>query len=254
MTRISIFSHGESAVGPFHRAMTKMEQMAVHTEVVWLAKWLDLPRHEAIYGRDVVRRLGGIVVEGRAESRRMARAGFSHMSNGGQGESSAPAPIGLGLGIAAPKKDVVVRRRESSEGNTAIMTLIERIVSILNIELISPLPSATSIEDSTHKSSQRGDDDDSKPPRQRFGWPEIQVDTLQSFVLVAEGLADQEMLIRLALSALKGLGAFLYQGSQAHLVRLITAAMGTMKRRGRWRGGVEWWVPGKMVLSLEVAA
>jgi hypothetical protein len=139
------------------------------------------------------------------------------------------------------------------------MALIERILGILNIDLLAPLPSSTSpytslAPNSSAKGKSKMDDLDPKHPQPRFGWPEIQVDTLQSLVTVAESLADQEMVVRLALSALKSLGGFLHQGSQAQLVRLTAGAMGTMKRRGRWRGGVEWWVPGKVVLSLEVAA
>lgn len=241
LTKTSVLAHGQGAVGPYHRTMTKTEQIAVLTEVIWLARWLDMPRHEAIYSREVVRRLGRMVVEGKEESRRMARAGFG---KGPERSSATNAAVGLGLGMTVQTKEVVMRRRETTEGNPAIMVLIERILSILNIDLLSPL--------SAHTSPTPSLQDTPKPPR--FGWPEIQVDTLQSMVAVAENISDQEMLIRLALSALKGLGTYLHQGSQAHLVRLVNNATSTLRRRGRWKGAVEWWIPGKVVLSLEVAA
>jgi hypothetical protein len=55
---------------PHHRAMTKPEQLALHVEVAWLARWLDLPRKEACVTREVVKRIAVMVVEAREESRR----------------------------------------------------------------------------------------------------------------------------------------------------------------------------------------
>lgn len=194
------------------------------------------------------------MLEEREQARRSAGEHAGHSRHGDSGPNGATSDsngqVGLGLGMAESSSQAIARRKKPIIPNAALNILIERVLAILNVYLVSPLGPQNI--DAPSRSSGFKTADDAQFPR--FGWPEVQVDTLQTLIHVADNLADHELLIRLAHSALRGLSGYLHQGSQAHLLRLINAAQATLKRRGKWRGGVEWWVPGKMVLSLEVAS
>lgn len=270
LTRSSIYTNAEAALGPHHRGMTKPEQLAVHVELIWLARYLDLPRHEAVVSREAARKVAGMVVEGREEMRRMAKMGAHTAIAGRQrphqrdGED-ADASVGLGLGmtVAAAKGEshrhsqagVAVRRKESTDGNPAIMHLLERALAILGVGLLPPFPALATASSIVR----RADDLDALSSRKTMsGWPELQVDALQSAITVAEAMADHHNVARLSLSALRGVTAYLSPQSQGHLAKLAPAALGVLKRRGSWDaqglGGVGWWVPGRFVLSLEVSS
>ena len=289
LTRSSIYTNAESALGPHHRGMTKPEQLALHVEMIWLARYLDLPRHEAVVSREAGRKVAGMVVEGREEMRRLAKVGMGMGVGSAQyryghkqgeepgarrGEEGDDASVGLGLGMAVQSNQpsngehkrstnmagVAVRRKESTEGNAALIHLLERSLTILGVDLLPPFPLPP-----TSLSVQRADDPSSplsllSGVGTRFGWPELQVDALQSAISVAEAMADHHNVARLSLSALKGMTQYLSPQSQGHLHRLVPAALGVLKRRGIWDaaagvgGGVGWWVPGRFVLSLEVSS
>jgi hypothetical protein len=244
LTRNSIYGHTTGALGPHHRAMTKSEQLTVHVEAIWLARWLDLPRHEAVITREVVKRIGVMVAEGREETRRLLAAGFSH-SKGVADTAASEASVGLGLGMpVAPSQTVAVRRKESTVGNEAVLRLFERASGIMGVNLLSweSRVTNTSIFSATEME---------RPPK--FGWPELQVEMLKEGIAVAEALPDLPAVIIFCLSALKALHPYLNPTSQGHLAKMFPLVLATVRRRGTKSATVPWWVPGKMVLSVEIA-
>ena len=44
LARHTVFEHAGHAMSRHHRAMTRTEQLNLHVELTWLARWLDLPR------------------------------------------------------------------------------------------------------------------------------------------------------------------------------------------------------------------
>ncbi|KAK4685431.1 trafficking protein particle complex subunit 9, partial [Tremellales sp. Uapishka_1] len=255
LQRHSVLSHAEIGLGPHHRSMSKTEQLAFHVEVVWLARYLGLERKEVGAGREVVKRVGGMIVEGREETKRLGGGGFTSRSSravssgsGEKGESSAASSggLGLGLGIAVPTQNVAVRRREAVEGNRGVMMIFERSCQIMGIDLIAfgggaLLPNEPEADERVGQGK-------------RFGWPELQVDLMKEGIAVAEALPDHASIIRLCLSALQSLHPYLNGASQLHLSKMYPAAMATARRRGIDFGGLPWWLPGQVVLSLEVAS
>jgi len=251
LSRASIYDHAGSALGPHHRAMTKMEQLAIHVEVAWLARWLDLPRKEACVTREVVRRIGVMVVEAREENRRQNAAGFAKRTSVSSAETtsglSANAAVGLGLGIAVPSPSsaVAVRRRESTEGNEGVMALFERALSLMGLDLLD-------FASSESEPVSKGDEEETLP-LSRFGWPELQVEMVKEGIAVAEALPDHVAVVRFCTTALNVLYRHLNPPSQVHVAKMFPAALSVIKRRGMDTGALPWWVPGKVVLSLEIA-
>ncbi|OCF43922.1 hypothetical protein I317_02192 [Kwoniella heveanensis CBS 569] len=265
LSRQSVFAHVEQALGPHHRAMTKTEQLTIHTEAIWLARWLDLPRKESAITRDVIKRLAILIVEGREENRRMGAAGFSRTKMATPTSAlldenksdAAAAAVGLGLGLPVASQNVAIRRKESTEGNSGIVALFERACQVMGIDLLSfdHDDFATSSHKHTHSITQHDSDSPSSTTKRepRFGWPELQVELLKDGITVSESLPDHPSIIRLALSALNGLHGYLNPQSQGMLSKMYPSALATARRRGMDIGGMPWWIPGKIVLSIEVS-
>ena len=192
LQRHYVIEHALDALGSYHRVLPKYAQLALHVEVVWLTRFLDLRRKEAHLVRDVVKRISSMIAERRDENRRGIMPEKSDESN------EASEAIGLGLGIAVPQQAIAVRRRESTDGNASILSLIERTCDVMGIDLISLGQTKAALPA-----------DDGYPDKMRFGWPEIQVTTIQSFIAVAESLPDTIGVVRLCLTALKVLCPFL---------------------------------------------
>ena len=251
LSRASIYDHAGSALGPHHRAMTKTEQLAVHVEVVWLARYLDLPRKEASVTREVVKRIGVMVVEAREEHRRHNAAGFPRRAPASSAEPTsgltANASVGLGLGmaVASTPSAVAVRRRESTDGNEGVMALFERALSLMGLDLLDfagePTGSAVNREE------------EETLPLNRFGWPELQVEMMKEGIAVAEALPDHPAVVRFCTTALNVLYRHLNPASQLHVAKMFPIALSVIRRRGMDMGALPWWVPGKVVLSLEIA-
>ncbi|WVF69319.1 hypothetical protein IAT40_004095 [Kwoniella sp. CBS 6097] len=266
LTRQSVFAHVEQAMGPHHRAMTKTEQLSLHTEAIWLARWLDLPRKESAITRDVIKRIAILIVEGREENRRMGAAGFHRakmatptsalLDENKSDAAAAAAAVGLGLGLPVANQNVAVRRKESTDGNGGILALFERACQVMGIDLLAS--SHDEFATASHRHTQSITQVDSDIPSSskgepRFGWPELQVELLKEGITVTESLPDHPSIIRLALSALNGLHGYLNPQSQGMLSKMYPSALATTRRRGMDIGGMPWWIPGKIVLSIEVS-
>jgi hypothetical protein len=228
--RHEVFSHVESALAPHHHALTKAERIALLVEAVWMARWLSLPRKEASVTRLLVKRLSMVIVEAREESRKAAK--------GHPPTKEAELAVGLGLGMSVPTR-VAVRRKESTEGNASIIDLLERLLSTVGVDLLSfnsePTPS-------------RG------PQGRHYGWPELQVEIMKEVITISESLPDHPTILRFCLSALNGLYPYLSPSSQSSLAKMFPVSLGVIRRRGIEIGQIPWWVPGKLLLSLEVAS
>lgn len=233
--RHEVYAHVDLALGTYHQAMTKTERLALLVEAVWMARWLDLSRKEATVTRALAKQLASVIIDGKEESRR------AHASRHAKEVEAASASVGLGLGMSVSTTRVAVRRKDTTEGNDSIVQLTERVISTLGVDLLSfstPLPSPRSTQ-STVK---------------RYGWPELQVETIKEAIAISEVLPDHTNILRLAISALHHLYPFLPPPSQAGLARLLPQSLGVIRRRGIDLGVVPWWVPGKVVLSVEVAS
>ena len=86
----------------------------------------------------------------------------------------------------------------------------------------------------------------------RFGWSELQVEVMKEGIAIAEALPEYSSIIRLCTSALCHLHMYINGPSQAHLAKMYSAALATVRRRGLDFSGVGRWLPGKMVLSMEI--
>ncbi|WVQ72946.1 hypothetical protein IAR50_002508 [Cryptococcus sp. DSM 104548] len=248
ISRESIFAHAETALAPYHKAMTKLERLAVNEEAVWLARWLGLERKEAGVTREVVRLLAGVVVENRQEmnSRTLAPSPRTSMVPNGE----EPASLGLGLGIPVKSQAVAVRRKESTEGNLGIVALFERAAGIMGINLLPSSPSSAL----PHRSIIGVQDaDDEEHLKRRFGWPELQVEMIKEGIAVMESLPSHPAIVKLCLTALNDLSESLNSQSQAILSKMYPSALAIVRRRGLETGALPWWVPGKIVMSLEIA-
>lgn len=234
--------------------MTRLEQLSVHIELVWLARYLDLPRKEAAATREVLKRVTGMIVAAREESRRgaadrrngSARQSVSLSGPGALQAQQEAAAVGLGLGMAVstPSAHVAVRRKESTEGNASMMAMFERMAHVMGIDLLS----ATTSDSLSTPQATKGDE-----PGPAFGWPELQVEYMKEGLAMAEALPDHLAVVRLATSALHRLHRYLNPQSQGMLGRMYPKALATVRRRGIGEGGVGWWMPGKIVLAMEVA-
>lgn len=237
LARHSVFGYAEPALGPHHRAMTKTEELNLYVEMTWLARWLDLPRKEAYCTRIVVKRVGVMIVEGREENRRLGGVVVpTRPSKTKESAAIEAASVGLGLGTAvAASQAVAFRRKESTDGNVAVMALFERACSVMGIGL---LPSQAPA--------------DQAPSAPRFGWPELQVEMMKEGIAVAEALPDHRSIIRFCTSALRSLHMYLNGSSQAHLAKMFPRALSTIRRRGMEFSGVGWWLPRRIALSMEI--
>jgi hypothetical protein len=228
--RHEVFSHVESALAPHHHALTKAERVALLVEAVWMARWLSLPRKEASVTRLLVKRLSMVIDEAREESRKAAK--------GHPPTKETELAVGLGLGMSVPTR-VAVRRKESTEGNSSIIDLLERLLSTVGVDLLSfnsePTPT-------------RG------PQGRHYGWPELQVEIMKEVITISESLPDHPTILRFCLSALNGLYPYLSPSSQSSLAKMFPGSLGVIRRRGIEIGQIPWWVPGKLLLSLEVAS
>ena len=245
LERHSIFGHAETALAPHHRSMTKAEQLAVHVEVAWLARWLDLPRREVYVTREVVKRIGSMIVEGRDEQRRLESAGFSRRAKDDSTDTHTPS-TGLGLGLPIKKQVVGIRRRESVEGNNGVMALFERAVGLMGLDLL------TMSSSSAKRVSILGSENEDTPAP-RFGWPDLQMEMIKEGIAIAEALPDQLEVIRLCTSALNCLYTRFNGPNQVQIAKMSSGALATVRRRGMDFGGLPWWIPGKIVLSIELA-
>jgi hypothetical protein len=205
-------------------------------EAVWMARWLNLPRKEASVTRLLVKRLSMVIVEAREENRRAANAGHT---GAGRQQNEAELAVGLGLGMSVTTPRVAVRRKESTEGNGSIIELLERLLSTIGTDLLN------------------FNSDPSTPPQgpqaRHYGWPELQVEVMKEVITISESLPDHPTILRFCLSALHSLYPYLSPASQAGLAKMFPTSLGVIRRRGIEIGQVPWWVPGKMLLSLEVA-
>jgi len=236
VARHSVLSHAEKALGPHHRALTKTEQLDLYVEMTWLARWLDLPRKEAYCSREVVNRVGVMIVEGREETRRQGDERSNRSKKPKEMTAAEAASVGLGLGMAVASSQAIASRRiESTEGNTGVMALFERACHVMGIELLT---------------TESPNNDSSNAIR--FGWPELQVEMMKEGIAVAEALPDHPSIIRLCTSALKNLHKYLNAQSQAHLTKMFPASLATIRRRGMDFPGVGWWLTGRTVLSMEI--
>ncbi|WVQ81064.1 hypothetical protein IAT38_003171 [Cryptococcus sp. DSM 104549] len=253
ISRQAIFAHAERAIAPHHRAMTKMEQLGMNNEVVWLARWLGLPRKESAVTREVIKQLAGLVVDGRYEAGGSARQLPGAWSSMDAPQSGGPPPdlasVGLGLGMPVRTQAVGIRRKESTEGNAGIVALFERAADVLGIDLL-PHASSLAHQTSSHFS---GAEARVHPEDVRFGWPEIQVEMMKQGISVMEALPDPPAIVRLCLSALHSLSDYINPQTQLGLAKMYPSALATVRRRGLEFGKVPWWIPGQVVMSLEVA-
>jgi len=231
--RHEVYSHIQSALAPHHHALTKAERISLLVEAVWMARWLNLPRKEASVTRLLVKRLAMVIVEARDESRKAA-----NMGHGGRQAKEAELTVGLGLGMAVPTPRVAVRRKESTEGNTSIVELLEKLLSAVGVDLLS-----FGIDTSPPQG----------PQGRHYGWPELQVEIMKEAITISESLPDHPTILRFCLSALHGLYPYLSPSSQGSLAKMFPVSLGVIRRRGIEIGQVPWWVPGKLLLSLEVA-
>lgn len=234
--RHEVYGHVDSALGTYHQAMTKTERLGLLVEAVWMARWLDLPRKEATVTRALAKQLAVIIIEGREESRR------AHASKHAKEAEATSASVGLGLGMSVSTARVAVRRRDTTEGNDSIIQLIERVISILGIDLLS------------FSAQLIGGSPETPSPIKRYGWPDLQVEMMKEAIAISEILPDHPNILRLAISALHHLYPFLPPPSQAGLARLLPQSLDVVRRRGIDVGAIPWWVPGKVILSVEVAS
>jgi hypothetical protein len=227
LSRGTVLGHAEAALGPFHRAMTKAEQLSVLVEVAWLARWLEMERKEAAATRQVVKLLADVLTEGREESQRLT--------------SKAESAVATTFGSAI--EGVSIRRREMTEGNIGVMALIERVCEVFSIKLVDLNTEQTSKVQANKPADEP-----------RFGWPEMQVAILKEAIAVAEALPDHPSVVRLCVSALSSLHTFLSPASQTHLAKLYPQSLNTIRRRAINFDGMPWWLPGRVILSIEVAS
>ncbi|WWC88812.1 uncharacterized protein L201_003725 [Kwoniella dendrophila CBS 6074] len=272
ISRQSIFQHIENALQPYHRAMTKTEQVIIHNEAIWLSRWLGLPRKEASVTREVMKKLAILVVEGREESRKYNNAGFSNRPKSpnhsnpvlaAENRSDEAAAVGLGLGLGVPvsnsNQTVAVRRKESTEGNSGIINLFERAAEIMGIDLISfSSPSSTEFGHK-HKYNhsidfyEQDQDQGYSSSKSKFGWPELQVEFLKEGIAISESLPDHSNIIKLCLTSLNNLNHYLNPQSQHMLNKLYPTSLATARRRGLDIGQLPWWIGEKIVLSIEIS-
>ncbi|ORX40220.1 transport protein Trs120 or TRAPPC9 TRAPP II complex subunit-domain-containing protein [Kockovaella imperatae] len=237
LDRQAMFAHAEGALQPHHRALTKAEQVALHTEVVWLARWLDLPRKEAFFSRELVKRIGELIVESREESRRRGQAGFSR--------TKSAIPLNDTNGSTPASQSVAPRQRESTEGNQSVIMLFERAMNSMGLDVLS-----LSTSDGKRTTLRQTGTEQVKPPR--FGWPELQVEMIKEGISVADSLPDQVGVIRLCMTALRELHMYLNPGSQGVLAKMLPNALAVVRRRGMPLENLRWWLPGLTVLSIEL--
>lgn len=240
--RHEIFEHVESALAPHHQALTKTERIALLVEATWMARWLGLPRKETAVTRILVKRLAMVIVEARDEARRIAgpAQGYGHA---GRQAKEAETAVGLGLGMPIPTSRVAVRRKESTEGNGSIIELLERTLHTIGVDTLSFIDGSSL--DPLSKPTARNS--------RHYGWPELQVEIMKEAIAISETLPDHASIVRFCLSALNGLYPYLSPPSQAGLAKMFPASLGVIKRRGIEIGQIPWWIPGKIVLHLEVA-
>ncbi|TXT13431.1 hypothetical protein VHUM_00798 [Vanrija humicola] len=239
LTRTSILGHAEAALGAYKRAMTKTEQLATYVEVVWIARWLDLERKEAAATRQLASLLVQVITEGREESKRLASQ-LSTDTDVGKDDS------GIGLGLPGSSNDSrSLRRRESAEGNASIISLFERACHVFGVDLLS-----LDVEPKIPTIIQTGREADTPS----FGWPDLQVELLKEGIAMVEALPDHAAVIRFCLSALKALHTHLTPSNQSQLVKLYPKALSIIRRRAIDFDGIPWWIPGRIVLSVEISS
>ncbi|BEJ13843.1 hypothetical protein CspHIS471_0310170 [Cutaneotrichosporon sp. HIS471] len=241
LTRHSILGHAEAGVASFRKAMTKPEQLSVFVEVVRIARWLEMGRKEAAVTRQVLKLVAAIVVEGREEHRRLLSQTIARAQGADSSRIDGAAVYGLGVTIPA----VVARRKDTADGNCGIAELVERVCAVLGVDVLSFGDPRKEYEVSRPREYQ---------DEPHFGWPDLQVEVIKEAITIAESLPDQLSVVRLCVSALHSLHPYLNQSNQTQLSKLYVQAIATLRRRAIEMGPLPWWIPGRMVLSVEIAS
>lgn len=188
---------------------------------------------------------------------------------------------------------ITVRRKEVTQGNAGIFSILSQQARILGIDILRdvfPIERSVSVlwppvgsggskrEDKGRGLSSGGIvgvDDElgigfAGVGVEDFGWASLKLEFLKKSITLLGNLPDHPNTVRLALIALHLLPSLSHQlalqsgsgvdgGTQMVLNRVYIAALGVMKRRGLaaygtyGKGEVGWWVPGRVVVSLEVA-
>lgn len=179
--RHQIAQAAQLALGPWHKALNPKDQLDLWVSVAWVLRLAGLERREAWTLREVVRKAVGLLARTREEARRI---GPQPQTPSGV---IAPKPVhasvdtvGLGLGLTSTESgQIAVRRRESTEGNQALVGLVDRVLDVFGI--------VTTDEGSTWETE--------GIRRPKYGWPELQVEVAKEAVLVGEALPGKSMTV-----------------------------------------------------------
>jgi hypothetical protein len=178
LPRHTVLGHAEAGVAAFRKAMTKPEQLAVYVEVVRIARWLEMERKEAAATREVLKLVGAVVVEGREEHRRL----LSQAAARAHGTDASRMEGAMGYGVGVPVSAVIARRKETTDGNHGIAELVERICTVLGVDLLALGDPHKEYEAS------RPREDHGEP---HFGWPDLQVEVIKEAITTAESLPGE---------------------------------------------------------------
>lgn len=167
----------------------------------------------------------------------------------------------------------------SMRGNEALVRVAERVCGAFGVEVVPRSNSAGGKEARRRTLLQRDHEDDGhggeEGGRSRFGWPALQVGVLRDCIGIAEALpgtsvllslvsapllaleltpprADYQSAIRFTVTALRSLSATMPPSEQYDLSQNIPRIFAAATRRGA-AFELEYWGPGRLVMSLEVA-
>ncbi len=168
---------------------------------------------------------------------------------------SQAGPDGRWRSSRREKGAMAVRRKESVEGNEGLTALLVRAASILGVEvmpLLATHPAVTLNNEAAGSTSGSPSSEDPDIRGPRFGWPELQVSLMQLGIHLAESLpitrrppgwrSQRSVNCTSTSTAKPGTPlSDMDQCSQRH------------QEERRRMEGIGWWIPGRMVLSLEVA-
>jgi trafficking protein particle complex subunit 9 len=247
MARTLIVNVASRAHGPWLMFLSDAVRLEVLVTLATLSRLLALERREAFFLREVVGTVMTMLAERRAvENKTDDRAGAAQtaITNGDRPDDLT---TNTAVSQALSEGKIAVRRKESSEGNEALLGMLERICDIFGLDFtVSQMPELGC-----------------------YGWPELQVEIVKEAVYMTEALpgesgrcciqsklltrhlhADPRRTVQYCQMALRTLYLNLTASAQYFLFEKSMRALETARRRGLELDGLPWWVPGSLLSSV----
>ncbi len=220
ISRMMISATAARAHGPWMDVLPEDSRLEAFATLAGLARLVGMERKEVFYLREVV----GCAVHMLGQKRAHDSIGRAALAEG----DHVSLEVGSALSTALLTGRIATRRKESTEGNEALLAMIHRVCDIFGLDLYRT----------------------ARADRPAFGWPELQVEVVKEAVLLTETLPDPKETASYAQLSLRTLSPHLPAGYQLFFLQRSLRALETARRRGIDVESLDWWLPDQLVRAV----